>query len=50
MKKTKNKAVLRIKNGLFFPADFTKLHPRTAIYVHKGVIIDLDKLGNSITS
>ena len=40
----KQSAAVPVKDGLFFPEDFTKLHRRHAIYIKQGVIIDLDKL------
>jgi hypothetical protein len=43
-KKKKQPAAVRVKDGLFFPEDFTKLHRRYPIYIKQGVIIDLDKL------
>ena len=44
MAKKKQPAAVPVKDGLFFPEDFTKLHRRHAIYIKQGVIIDLDKL------
>ena len=40
----KQSAAVPVKDAMFFPEDFRKLHPRHVIYVKKGVIIDLDKL------
>lgn len=44
MAKKKQSAAVPIKDGLFFPKDFRKLHRRYAIYIKEGVIIDMDKL------
>ena len=44
MPKKKQSAAVPIKEGMFFPEDFTKLHRGHVIYIKKGVIIDLDKL------
>ena len=44
MAKKKQPAAMPVKDGLFSPEDFTKLHKRHVIYIKKGVIIDLDKL------
>lgn len=44
MAKNKQPAAVPVKDGLFFPEDFSKLHRRHAIYIKQGVIIDLDKL------
>ena len=44
MAKKKQSASVPIKDGMFFPEDFTKLHKRHVIYIKKGLIIDLDKL------
>jgi hypothetical protein len=33
-----------VKDAMFFPEDFRRLHRRHVIYVKRGVIIDLDKL------
>jgi len=40
----KTPASVRIKDGLFFPEDFRKLHRNHVIYIKTGVIIDLDRL------
>ena len=44
MAKKKQSAAVPVKDGMFFPEDFTKLHKRNVIYIKKGLIIDLDKL------
>ena len=44
MAKTKQSAAVSVKDAMFFPEDFTKLHRRHVIYIKKGVIINLDKL------
>ena len=44
MAKKKQSASVPIKDGMFFPSDFTKLHKRHVIYIKQGLIIDLDKL------
>ena len=44
MAKKKHSAAVPVKDGMFFPEDFTKLHKRHVIYIKKGLIIDLDKL------
>ena len=44
MAKKKQSATMPIKEGLFFPKDFRKLHRRYAIYIKQGYIIDMDKL------
>jgi len=44
MAKKKQSVAVPIKDGLFFPEDFLKLHRRHAIYIKEGVIIDLNKL------
>ena len=44
MAKKKQSASVPIKDGMFFPEDFTKLHKRHVIYIKKGLIIDLNKL------
>ena len=44
MAKKKQSASVPVEEALFFPKDFEKLHERHAIYIKKGVIIDLDKL------
>jgi hypothetical protein len=40
----KQSAAVPVRDGLFFPEDFRKLHRRFAIYIKRGVIIDLGKL------
>ncbi|MFC1678099.1 hypothetical protein ACFL3G_13705, partial [Planctomycetota bacterium] len=42
--KEKKSSSVPVEDGLFFPEDFRKLHKRHAIYIKKGLIIDLDKL------
>jgi len=44
MAKKKQSSSVPIKDGMFFPEDFAKLHKRHVIYIKKGLIIDLDKL------
>ena len=44
MAKKKQPASVPVEDALFFPEDFKELHERHAIYIKKGVIIDLDKL------
>jgi len=44
MAKKKQPASVPVKEAMFFPEDFTKLHKRHVIYIKKGLIIDLDKL------
>ncbi|MHC4639349.1 MAG: hypothetical protein ACYTBV_17880 [Planctomycetota bacterium] len=44
MAKKKQPAAVPVKDAMFFPDDFTKLHRWHVIYIKKGVIIDLDKL------
>ena len=44
MAKKKQSAAVPVKEAMFFPEDFTKLHKRHVIYIKKGLIIDLDKL------
>ena len=38
-------AAVAVQDAMFFPEDFRKLHRRHVIYIKRGVIIDLDKLG-----
>jgi len=45
MAKRKQSAAVPVKDAMFFPEDFMKLHRRHVIFIKKGVIIDLDKLG-----
>ena len=40
----KQAAAVPVKDAMFFPEDFTKLHSRYVIYIKQGVVIDLDKL------
>ena len=44
MARTKQSAAVPVKDGMFFPEDFAKLHRRHVIFIKQGVIIDLDKL------
>jgi hypothetical protein len=44
MAKKKQSASVPIKDGMFFPEDFSKLHKRHVIFIKQGLIIDLDKL------
>jgi len=44
MAKKKQSAAVPVKDGMFFPEDFRRLHRRHVIYIKQGVIIDLDKL------
>jgi len=44
MAKKKQPVAVQVKEAMFFPSDFTKLHKRHVIYIKKGLIIDLDKL------
>jgi len=44
MAKRNQSAAVPVKDAMFFPEDFTKLHRRYVILIKKGVIIDLDKL------
>jgi len=44
MAKRKQSAAVPVKDAMFFPEDFTRLHRKHVIYIKKGVIIDLDKL------
>ena len=44
MARKKQTAAIPVKDAMFFPEDFTKLHRRHVIYIEQGVIIDLDKL------
>ena len=44
MAKKKQSAALPVKDAMFFPDDFKKLHRNHVIYIKQGVIIDLDKL------
>ena len=40
----KQSAAVPVKDALFFPEDFKKLHRDHVIYIKCGVIIDLNKL------
>ena len=44
MAKNKQPAAVPVRDAMFFPEDFIKLHKRHVIYIKKGLIIDLDKL------
>ena len=44
MAKKSQSAAVPVKDALFFPQDFMKLHRRHVIYIKQGVIIDLDRL------
>jgi hypothetical protein len=44
MAKKKQSVAMPVKDAMFFPEDFTRLHRRHVIYIKQGVIIDLDKL------
>jgi hypothetical protein len=44
MAKKKQSAALPVKDAMFFPDDFKKLHRRHVIYIKQGVISNLDKL------
>ena len=44
MARRKQTVATPVEEAMFFPEDFTKLHPRHVIYIKQGVIIDLDKL------
>mgnify|MGYP000138546048 CR=1 FL=1 len=44
MSKKKQPAAVPIKEAMFFPEDFAKLHQRHVIYIKEGVIIDLNRL------
>ena len=45
MKMAKKQSVaVPVKDAMFFPRDFRKLHQRHVIYIKQGVIIDLDKV------
>jgi hypothetical protein len=44
MTKKKQSAAVPVKDAMFFPEDFTKLHRRHVIFIKKGIVIDLDKL------
>jgi len=42
---TSKGGAVAVEDAMFFPEDFRKLHRRHVIYIKRGVIIDLDKLG-----
>jgi hypothetical protein len=44
MAKKKRSAAVPVKDAMFFPEDFKKLHQDHVIYIKQGVIIDLQKL------
>ena len=44
MAETKQTSGVPIKDSMFFPEDFTRLHKRHIIFIKEGLIIDLDKL------
>ena len=44
MRKPSQSAAVAVKDAMFFPEDFTRLHRRHVVYIKRGVIIDLDKL------
>ncbi len=44
MAKKKQSAAVPVKDAMFFPENFKKLHRRHVISIKQGVIIDLDKL------
>ena len=44
MAEKKQSAAVPVKEAMFFPQDFKKLHRNHVIYIKHGVIIDLDKL------
>jgi hypothetical protein len=44
MAKKKKSASVPIKDCMFFPEDFRRLHRNYVIYIKQEVIIDLDKL------
>ena len=44
MAKKKKVASVVVKDGMFFPEDFKRLHPNHVIYIKTGVIFDLDEL------
>jgi hypothetical protein len=44
MAKKNQSAAVPVKDAMFFPQDFAKLHRRHVIYIRQGVIIDLDRL------
>jgi len=43
MKKHKQ-AELKINDGLYFPEDFKRLHPKIAVFIKEGKLIDLREL------
>jgi hypothetical protein len=44
MCRKRQSAAVAVKDAMFFPKDFMKLHRRHVIYIKQGSIIDLDKL------
>ena len=44
MAKNKKSAAVPVKDAMFFPEDFRKLHRDHVIYIKRGVIIDLHEL------
>jgi len=42
--KKKKIASVPVRDGMFFPEDFRRLHPNHVIFIKTGVIIDLDEL------
>ena len=44
MRKPSRSAAVAVKDAMFFPEDFTRLHRRHVVYIKRGVIVDLDKL------
>lgn len=44
MAKKKKVASVVVKDGMFFPEDFRKLHPNHVIDIKAGIIFDLDRL------
>ena len=45
MAKKKQSAAMLVNDGMFFPEDFTRMPRGHVIFIKRGVIIDLDKLG-----
>jgi hypothetical protein len=45
MARKRQSGAVVVRDAMFFPEDFRKLHRRHVIYIKRGVIIDLDKLG-----
>jgi len=44
MTRNSRSATVAVKDAMFFPEDFRRLHRRHVIYIQRGVIIDLDRL------